>query len=256
MILIPVCVCIGTILLILFVYRGTGTSRKNIDTLIKKGKFTDALSYIREKEKNGAISQEMGLVEKGRIYYGLMNKRLNKEEWRKYGQNEHDWINLPEAEKAETYFKQVLAVNPQNFEALYFLGMIYLNKGWYKEAKKMFRKALKVDKGNIEIRVNLAVIFVDEKEYGRAEQALISALKIDPKNPAATKNLFFLYRFYLDDPQKSIVYANRFLNLDTRDYDNLYIQEQLLTMIQRYPEYSPKEPMKWKEFKKFKKRSF
>ena len=47
-----------------------------------------------------------------------------------------------------------------------------------------------------------------------------------------------------------MVWANRYLNMEPQnDMDINYVRNELQEMLQRYPEYTPREPMKWKKEK-------
>ena len=220
---------------------------KNAQELIKKKKYAEALAIIEKAEK-GREDNALLLVEKGKVWFSLALEREQRTRWKDYGKDEKDWLNSQEASKAEVCLKKAVDIDPDNTDAHYLLGLLYMEKGWYSVAETEFLSVLRVDREHVNALINMGVLYTEMKRYDLAERELRNALRLEPENPPIAKNLAYLYRFYLDKPDSAMVWANRYLNFEPEnDMDINYVRKELVEMLQRYPEFIPKEPMKWKK---------
>ncbi len=69
---------------------------------------------------------------------------------------------------AEADYKQLLATEPRNVEALANLGVVYVNLGRYDDAIASYRKALEISYLNTPIRMNLGLAFYKAARYADA----------------------------------------------------------------------------------------
>src|SRR5262245_4494982 len=69
---------------------------------------------------------------------------------------------------AETNYKQVLELQPQHFEALANLGVVYVNLGRLDEAIVSYRKALEISYLNGPLRMNLGLAYYKAARYAEA----------------------------------------------------------------------------------------
>ncbi len=227
---------------------------KTAQELLKKKKYAEALAVI-EKAEGGQENNTSLLIEKGKVWFSLALEREKRSRWSSYGTDENDWLKSAEAEKAEGFLKRALKQSPDNKDAHYFLGQLYMEKGWFSLAEIEFLAVLRTDKKNVKAHLNLGVVYAEMKRFDLAEKELRYALLINQKEPAIAKNFAWLYRFYLDKPDSAIAWANRYLNLDPQnDLDVTFVRKELEDMLLRYPEYAPKEPMTWKKPPLFKSR--
>lgn len=70
--------------------------------------------------------------------------------------------------KAEADYKQLLATEPRNVEALANLGVVYVNLGRYDDAIASYRKALEISYLNTPVRMNLGLAFYKAARYAEA----------------------------------------------------------------------------------------
>jgi len=219
------------------------TARK----LFERKKYTEALAVVEKAESQGKQSADLAL-EKGKIWYALALERENRTRWKEYGKDVKDWLNSPEASNAESCFREAVDRNPGNRDAHYYLGLLYMDKGWFSTAEAEFLSILRVDDTHVNTLINLGVIYTEMKRPDLAEQELRKALQLDAQNPGVAKNLAGLYRFYLHMPDSAMAWSNRYLNLNPQnDMDVQYVRADLVEMLQRYPECTPAEPMTWKK---------
>jgi tetratricopeptide (TPR) repeat protein len=74
-----------------------------------------------------------------------------------------------EARKAARFYESVLAIQPEHFESLHYLGLIRAQQNKYNEAMALLGKAVHQNPRSADARVNLAVLF---ETLGRPEDAI------------------------------------------------------------------------------------
>ncbi|MBF0314971.1 MAG: tetratricopeptide repeat protein [Oligoflexia bacterium] len=101
--------------------------------------------------------KELQLMAEGESYYKKGNHTKDKKEKLHYYQ------------KAETVFKEVLEINPQNSEAAFLLGNIYYNLCQVDKGITYFRKVLEIDSEHTEAAICLSVLYNDIGLYQEAK---------------------------------------------------------------------------------------
>ncbi len=125
--------------------------------------------------------------------------------------------------EAETLYQQALAISPGQKDALYYLGVLYLQngvndaaeeflskalrkqpkfaeghynlgvalqgQGKLKEAAKAFSQAIKADKKFVPAQLNLGNVYMDLEQYDRASSVFKKLIKLSPKSEEAHLNL-------------------------------------------------------------------
>jgi tetratricopeptide (TPR) repeat protein len=221
-----------------------------IDRLLKIGKYKEALRLAQAR--GGREPSASALLQQGRVWMALAWKRQNEEGWKHYGTNERDWLDCPEADKAEQVLQQALTKEPDNPQARHLLGTLYMERGWFRSAETELRTVLRQDSNFVRARISLGALYSRMDRLDAARQQLLAAHRVEPDNPDVAKNLSLLYRFYLDRPDSAMLWANRYLNLNPKgDWEINLIRDEMEEMLQRYPEYSPSEPMDWKDKNRF-----
>ncbi len=226
----------------------------NSERLLKNRKYDEALALAEKLEARGHNAPRVQVLQ-GKVWLARAWKRLEKENWASYGKNDNDWFPGPDVDRAEDHFKKALEMNPDNIPAHYYLGIIYMEKGWYSSAESEFLAVLNQDEEQILARVNLATLYTKQQQYERAEIELRRAYVIEPRSVSVAKNMALLFRYHIAQPESAIVWANRYLNLDPEgDLDESFVRSELLQMLQRYPDVPLDEGKKWKNKKRFKSR--
>lgn len=256
----PVIIIIGSIIstvlivalfIVHFINLNFKPSIKNVERLMQKGRFEEALFCVREI---GSESSEISLLKAEILLFKTLQHRKD-EGWRKYGTDEADWFKSEEIDSAIIELKNIAETDKgKNLEqAHYYLGQIYSEKGWYSEAENLFLSTLQMNKDHRDAKLALSSLYTKLSRFSEAENLLRSSFYEKPKDPDVAKNMAYLYRYYIDMPESAIVWFNRYLNNSRpRDLDINHCKTELEDLIQRYPEYSPKEPQNWrKQGKKF-----
>lgn len=235
---------IASFLLFGYVRERWAPSSENADKFLKRRKYSKAMAIINQNEnsdKNIPL-----LLEKGRIWMTLAWENENKEGWANYGVNDKEWLKSKESDSSVACFKRVLQLDSDNRDALYYLGIIYMDKGWYSAAQESFMDVLDNNKNDFETRNLLGVLYTRMRQYPQALREFQAAWKLKDNDISVAKNLGSLYRLHLNRPDSAMVWMNRYLNMNPkRDPDAGRIRRDLSDMIKRYPEYRITEPMDW-----------
>jgi predicted O-linked N-acetylglucosamine transferase (SPINDLY family) len=98
----------------------------------------------------------------------------------------HDAGRLAEA---ETLYRQILAQQPENPEALRMLGLLAFGVGRAQDALELVGKATRLGPGRVDYLSNLGVILASLKRFDESIAAFRQALVLAPNDPQATTNL-------------------------------------------------------------------
>lgn len=90
--------------------------------------------------------------------------------------------------EAEKNYLKVATANPQNVKVYNRLGVIYMEKKNYRDAKDAFVEAIRLDPKKASRHYNLAMVQVELREYRNAVESLQHALALDD-NPRYKKLL-------------------------------------------------------------------
>jgi serine/threonine-protein kinase len=97
-------------------------------------------------------------------------------------------------------FEAVLAMQPQNAQALFGAGMIHLHLGHYRDAARLLHEAAERSPRDASLLVELGEAELDLRDYARGQQTLRRALAIDPDSALALGTLVESY-FLVGDPE-------------------------------------------------------
>ncbi|MDJ0808013.1 MAG: tetratricopeptide repeat protein [Gammaproteobacteria bacterium] len=92
-------------------------------------------------------------------------------------------------DEAETIYEQVLKANPQQPDALHFLGVLSHQQGKSDKAIDLIRKAIFINPNHPDFHNNLGNILKETDKSAEAAEAYQTCLDIDPKNANALCNL-------------------------------------------------------------------
>lgn len=234
----------------------------NAERLLARGKYDEALTLARRVETSGEREVER-LVLLGKLRLAKAWEQQHRENWRNYGKDENDWMPTEHASRAESRFKQALELQPDYRDAHYYLGILYMEKGWFSAAESEFLSILRSHPDQAPARINLGVLYTRMDRYREAEEELRSVWRSDDENVAAARNLAFLYRYYLEIPESAMVWSNRYLNLEperssgpTASLDRSFVKRDLQRMLKRYPEFALDEKRQWEKQPRFKPREY
>lgn len=126
--------------------------------------------------------------------------------------------------QAETLYKQILQVMPNQADALHLLGLIAKQKGDLSSAAQLMRKALLQKPDYVEAHVNLGATLQDLEQFNEAADCYRKALTLRPNYAEAHSNLGVVLKMQgkVADAAESFIqaialnpdYAEAFANLD------------------------------------------
>lgn len=107
--------------------------------------------------------------------------------------------------------ERMLAVQPDNLEALIQLGNDYFDAGRHREAIATYQKALAIDAKNPNVIVDMGISLRRTGKPGEAIEAFKRALEIDPGHPMALFNMGIVYKDDLNNPKEALKAWETFL---------------------------------------------
>jgi len=96
--------------------------------------------------------------------------------------------------QAEYIFNEILKVQPNNFNALHFLGLIFYKRKEYDSALEYINKALYFEPNYADAHSNLGIVLQDIGQLQEAETHYKRALQLNPKLVGAYYGLGIIYQ--------------------------------------------------------------
>ena len=100
--------------------------------------------------------------------------------------SQHQAGNLAEA---ETLYRQVLAAEPNNTDAIHLLGVLAQQNGRLADAEKLIGQAIRLAPATPEFHVNMGRVLADQNRLDLAVSAFRHALKLRPRDAETHNNL-------------------------------------------------------------------
>ncbi|HEX9431395.1 MAG TPA: tetratricopeptide repeat protein [Burkholderiales bacterium] len=135
--------------------------------------------------------------------------------------------------EAETLYREALAADPQNIDALHFLGVIALQRGDHAQAVVLISQALSRNSANPPACNNLGLALAAQGKRREAVGAWLDALALQPDFPDAARNL----RAHLGELQRDPAWQSHFNQADAhRDRGRL---EEAIASYQKAAAMAP-----------------
>ncbi len=136
-------------------------------------------------------------------------------------------------DKAQIIYEEILAKDPNNFEALEFLGIIFYQKKEYEKSLKYINKSISINPENFRAYNNRGNIFIKLREYDIAIENYKNAIKIKPSYPGAFYNLGMAYKVTCKF-NVALNYYKKCIELDPNFLDAYYDYAETLEMLGKY----------------------
>lgn len=91
-------------------------------------------------------------------------------------------------------YRKVLKADPDNANALNFLGMAAHQEGRAKEAERLLRQAIRAEPGNPTAHRNLGNLLIELDSFEEAARCYLRAIELDPEDALIHANLCVAYR--------------------------------------------------------------
>jgi tetratricopeptide (TPR) repeat protein len=112
--------------------------------------------------------------------------------------------------QARLFFEEALTYDPDNSMFLNNMGLSFYLDGNNNKAGLFFEKALKRNPGNMNTLVNLGIVYQKIKQYGKSANIFKKAFSINPDSP----ELLYNYAILLEETnqkKKAVFYFHKFL---------------------------------------------
>ncbi len=133
-----------------------------------------------------------------------------------------DFLHTGELIKAEAGFNFLLDHSPKNADLWFYLGTIYMSRGFPTLAEKLFRENLKLDPKSVSGYNNLGFIYKQDNQNERAEKMFLQGIRYFPDG-ADPKDLAMMYNnlatLYVNNgtPKKAVEYCLKGFECDTQN---------------------------------------
>ncbi|MCL2690402.1 MAG: tetratricopeptide repeat protein [Chitinispirillia bacterium] len=218
-------------------------SVRSSERLLNKGRPHQAMAALNKAKASGnQKNTSETLLLRGKILFAVLIEQLKEEKWGSYGVNPKNWISHPLAEEAEKCFIEAIEKSPDNPEIRQVLGNLYREQGRFGEAERILKSAIELDDTDVETFIALGFVYAESQRLELAQQKLYKAWELDKNNPKTAKNLGYFYRYYKEIPESTIVWFNRYFDLNPRRDPNInFIRAELQNLLERYPEFDTGE---------------
>jgi Flp pilus assembly protein TadD len=136
---------------------------------------------------------------------------------------------------AQRNLEQAVALRPNYPEAWNNLGMLVAQQGHPDEAIRNFRQSLLLRPDYVTALVNLGNLYRHQATFGEAEKLLSHALGVEPDNPEVNYSLAMLYG-QREQSERALKYLEKAVNLRPDYAEALNNLGVLLVQERRYPE--------------------
>lgn len=106
--------------------------------------YTDGDLMLAATTVNGYTEADFESEEEKALFQ-TVSKKLTSQDVKKLFEEGRDLFNNGKYDEAERLLTQVLSIEPENQDALYFMGRVYHQRGKKKKAKEYYQKVLDVD---------------------------------------------------------------------------------------------------------------
>ncbi|WP_161595844.1 tetratricopeptide repeat protein [Flavobacterium pectinovorum] len=136
------------------------------------------------------------------------------------------------AKKSIRHFENALAIFPEHFPSLFFIGKIYQRFGEYEKALLYFEKALEIEKENYNLPQEASLVAMDLNLIDKAIEYSNEALQRSPNNFALMGNhAMNLLIAGEDEIAKEII--EKAVKLEPNDSINKNIQNKINAVISK-----------------------
>jgi tetratricopeptide (TPR) repeat protein len=133
------------------------------------------------------------------------------------------YAELTEFEQAKTLIQQAVSINPAQSDAWNHLGLVLYHLRDYSDAEAAYNKSLTINQENIETLLNYAVLQSDQKKIDEAKEKYKKIITLNPNHFIAYLNLGNLYQEQKHEQQAMYCYikAQEINPEDSRIHNNI-----------------------------------
>lgn len=97
--------------------------------------------------------------------------------------------NVQDISRMEAQYKDAIAKDPKNFDAVVALGNIYYDAGQAEKAIDIYQKALEINPSDVNVMTDMGTMYLKVGNYDKAIETFRKSLSIDPKHEQSLYNL-------------------------------------------------------------------
>jgi len=177
------------------------------EKLLQIGKMNKARNSIRKQLSEKPNDTEL-LVLQGKYYIGVARKRMDKQQWKSYGEAGA----MPEIDSAVAFFRRAESLNSKDGSIPRWISAAELIRGSLDEAETAARRAVSIESQDADNWNQLGSVFIAMEQISQAEQMFSNALKVSPNNATALKNLGIVNLYYTKDVPRAANFLFAFYN--------------------------------------------
>lgn len=96
---------------------------------------------------------------------------------------------LQDTSQIEAQYKDVIAKNPKNYDALVSLGNLYFDAGQPEKAIEAYQKALEINPKDVNVRTDMGTMYRNIGKFDKAIDEFKKVAAMDPRHEQARYNL-------------------------------------------------------------------
>lgn len=112
-----------------------------------------------------------------------------KEEGAEYQGSEGTVQALQDTSQIETQYKDVIAKDPKNYDAIVALGNVYFDSGKFEKAIEMYQKALELNPKDVNVRTDMGTMYRKIGDFDKAIEAFRKSVAVEPNHEQSRFNL-------------------------------------------------------------------
>ncbi len=227
---------VAIIFLVQYLSSGMGRSISSMEDSYKSGNPSEAIAILDQLDpiERGTSTSMLWY---GKSWYLRAYEEQQKSRWSEYGKDSSDWFKGVSADNAVHYLKRASEDPETEAEASFYLGLIYIQKGWYDKSERMFQNLFRLEPTHREGILNYAILKSRQWNYDQAASILLRGVEAYPDFAEYPKNLFWIYSQHLNNYEDAVVYGDLYLSNATRgDVSIIRVRSEMTDIFARFPE--------------------
>jgi predicted O-linked N-acetylglucosamine transferase (SPINDLY family) len=136
---------------------------------------------------------------------------------------------------AQKQYENIIKFDPNNFQAIHLLGVIFFQKKNYLKSIKLINKSININPNNFSAYNNLGNVFRELKKYADAIKAYNKAIEINPNYTGCLYNIAKTYTSTSNN-KLALIFYEKTIASDRNFLDAYYDYAELLENLGKYNE--------------------
>ena len=118
---------------------------------------------------------------------------------------------------AENLYKQILNIDSNHFESIFYLGSLYVQTRNFDQSKLLLEKAISIQPNHVFANVNIAIALEELGHSKEAKEYLNKAIELQPNFPVAHFNLGNTF-YKLNELENAIYHYEKTIEIDSKHF--------------------------------------